>query len=394
MGNRIVVDDGSSIIYDVNCLNQYTAVEPTSYYYDENGNLSDDGTHLYYYDCENRLIDVNDKATSNPVVSYGYDYQGRRVSKTVSSSITKYCYDGDQVIAEYNGDTLLRKFVYGPGIDEPICMIDVSGGNKVYYYHFDGLGSVIALSDVNSVIVERYSYDVFGEPNRISDVNNPYMFTGRRYDGEAGLYYYRARYYDPNIGRFLQTDPIGYDDGLNMYTYVGNNPIVFVDPSGLWQFTTGGAFGLGGRITFGRNNGRWNIGFAFGYGLGAMVEFTPDDIDSGSASEGFSADVGAEVSGQAKIYNVGVAGGLRGRSVADIAGNMETRIGVIGGFGVPHVEAINLSGSGDIVVQGNTSGSDFGIFPELTKNPVSYGLGGMVFGGVTGGIEWGSKCEK
>ncbi|MCK4752946.1 MAG: RHS repeat-associated core domain-containing protein [Planctomycetes bacterium] len=112
-------------------------------------------------------------------------------------------------------------------------MIDVPGGNKVYYYHFDGLGSVIALSDVNSEIVERYSYDIFGEPNRTSDVNNPYLFTGRRYDGEAGLYYYRARHYDPNIGRFLQTDPIGYDDGMNIYAYVGNNSINYIDPYGL-----------------------------------------------------------------------------------------------------------------------------------------------------------------
>jgi len=85
-------------------------------------------------------------------------------------------------------------------------MIDVADSDKVYY-HFDGLGSVIALSDENTDIVERYSYDVFGEPNRTSDVNNPYMFTGRRYDDETGLYYYRARYYAYDIGRFLQPDP-------------------------------------------------------------------------------------------------------------------------------------------------------------------------------------------
>lgn len=92
------------------------------------------------------------------------------------------------MIAEYDGSsTLLRKFAYGPGIDEPISMIDCEAGNTVYYYHFDGVGSVIALSDVNSVIVERYSYDVFGKPSNTSDVNNPYLFTGRtamdmRYD--------------------------------------------------------------------------------------------------------------------------------------------------------------------------------------------------------------------
>lgn len=106
----------------------------------------------------------------------------------------------------------------------------------VYYYHFDGLGSVIALSDTNAVIQERYSYDVFGEPNRTSDVNNPYLFTGRRYDGETGLYYYRARYYAPDIGRFLQVDPVGYVDGLNLYTYVGNNPVNQIDPKGLYKW--------------------------------------------------------------------------------------------------------------------------------------------------------------
>jgi RHS repeat-associated protein len=121
-------------------------------------------------------------------------------------------------------------------------MIDVDGGNIVYYYHFDGQASVAALSDVNNVIVERYSYDVFGAPT-IYDVNsseisqsaigNPYMFTARRADDETALYYYRARYYAFDIGRFLQTDPIGYSDGLNLYVYCLNNPIRFKDPTGL-----------------------------------------------------------------------------------------------------------------------------------------------------------------
>ncbi len=112
-------------------------------------------------------------------------------------------------------------------------MIDVTGGNAVYYYHFDGLGSVAALSNNNGEIVERYEYDVFGRPDRVSDVNNPYFFTGRRYDDETGLYYYRARYYDPYIGRFLQTDPIRYEDGSNLYTYCYNNPLYWIDPWGL-----------------------------------------------------------------------------------------------------------------------------------------------------------------
>jgi RHS repeat-associated protein len=104
------------------------------------------------------------------------------------------------------------------------------------------LGSVAALCDVNSVPVERYAYDVFGRPTirnaagaeiEESAFGNPYLFTGRAYDVETALYYYRARYYDYYTGRFLQPDPIGYGDGLNLYAYVDGNPCSFVDPLGL-----------------------------------------------------------------------------------------------------------------------------------------------------------------
>ena len=130
-----------------------------------------------------------------------------------------------------SSDSLVRKFIYGPGIDKPICMITSS---STYYYHFDGLGSVVALSNSTGSIhvVERYSYDVFGEPNRTSGIDNPYMFTGRAYDAKPAMYYYRARYYKPCIGRFLQTDPIRYRSGLNLYMYCWNNPARWCDPSG------------------------------------------------------------------------------------------------------------------------------------------------------------------
>ncbi|MFH1932550.1 MAG: hypothetical protein ABIN18_13310, partial [Pseudomonadota bacterium] len=166
MDNWLETDDGSVTSFSHNNLNQYTSVSGVSYSYDLNGNLTNDGIHKYYYDCENRLTDVNGQ-NNNRIASYKYDHLGRRTEKTVydlPDITTKYCYDGDQVIAEYENGSLVRKYLYGPGIDEPICMIDVAGGAR-YYYHYDGLGSVVALSNNNRTIVEQYRYSVFGTPS-------------------------------------------------------------------------------------------------------------------------------------------------------------------------------------------------------------------------------------
>jgi RHS repeat-associated protein len=246
------------------------------------------------YESGDTYIKVDDVSVKQAAIDFDYDYLGRRITKTVGNTTTRYCYDGAQVIAEYENGTLVRKFIYGPGIDEPLMIINVDGANETkYYYHFDGLGSVVALSDTSGNIVERYEYDAFGEPNRVSDVNNPYMFTGRRYDPEVGLYYYRARYYAHDIGRFLQTDPIGYDDGLNMYTALGNNPLRWTDPSGLckegllgkawnwWEqrvqsskaLTAMGAFAIGGLEEV------YNLGQALSHPVKSLGEMTVNTLE-------------------------------------------------------------------------------------------------------------------
>ena len=108
--------------------------------------MTDDGTYDYTYDCENRLIEIENNSTT--IAQFRYDFAGRRIEKVADGTTTTYCYDGDQVIAEYEDGTLKRKFIYGPGIDEPIAMIVVDGQNETWYWYFyDRLGNVVALSD-------------------------------------------------------------------------------------------------------------------------------------------------------------------------------------------------------------------------------------------------------
>lgn len=229
VGNRTsVVSGGVTTNYTVNNLNQYTHVGGTAFSYDLNGNLLSDGTNSYEYDYEDRLTRVT---TAGGTVTYGYDGHGRRISKTTPGGVTRYIYDRDQVIMETDGlGNPTAIYVSGEAIDEVVMMIR---GSNTYYYLYDPLGSVATLVSPTGTVVESYSYDAFGQPGGPSSVGNPFLFTGREYDSETGLYFYRARTYHPILGRFLQTDPIGHGREVNLYTYCWNNPLLFKDPMGL-----------------------------------------------------------------------------------------------------------------------------------------------------------------
>jgi RHS repeat-associated protein len=233
-GNRLSeVVDGNSIDYTTNNLNQYTDVNGDSYTYDANGNMTSkttpSGTTIYTYDFENRLIQVD---TVTETISYTYDPFGRRTSKTTASGTTRYIHDGFRVIMEKDdSDTIEAAYIHGIWIDEVLVM---KRGGVDYFYSQDGLGSVSDITDLSENTDESFAYDAYGLPSNVSSVGNPYLFTGREYEPETGLYYYRARYYDPEIGRFLAEDPIGFYGGdFNLNSYVRNNPTNLIDPSGL-----------------------------------------------------------------------------------------------------------------------------------------------------------------
>ena len=217
--------------YTTNNLNQYTNIGGQAISYDTKGNLTSDGTLTFIYDSENKLKEAKDGAVT--IGAYSYDPVGRRAEKTASGATTEYAYAGVDVIAEYNGTgTLLRRIVPGGAIDAPIAFYDEdAAGDPIFYLHYDGQGSVIGVSDSTGANTEKYTYGPFGETPVTT--GSPYHYVARRIDQETGLYYVRARYYNPEIGRFLSPDPIGYGDGLNMYAYVSNDPVNLRDPLGL-----------------------------------------------------------------------------------------------------------------------------------------------------------------
>ena len=229
-----------------NGLNQYTAVGGVSFSWDPRANLTSDGSTTYSYDLENHLTGASGTYNASLI----YDPLGRLYQTTSGSATTTFLYDGDRIAVEYDGNgNLLRRYAYGPSGDNPIVWYEGAavGQSNRRYLHSDHHGSIIAVTDTNGATLAVNQYDPYGLRNSLNQ--GRFQYTGQAYVPELGLYYYKARMYNATLGRFMQTDPVGYKDDLDLYAYVGNDPLDRTDPSG--NVGEGAALGCAATAEFG-----------------------------------------------------------------------------------------------------------------------------------------------
>ena len=189
-----------------------TANGGTSLTHDTRGNITAIGGSSYGYTSENMMVTAPGSVTlaDDPLL---------RLYETVGGSTTRFAYDGVSMIAEYDGsNNLQRRYVHGPGVNDPLVWYEGTGTSTRRWYHADERGSVFAISDDSGAVYTSRNYDEYGRMQ--GTFYGRFGYTGQAWLPEVGMWHYRARMYNPSLGRFMQTDPIGYAGGMNVYAYV------------------------------------------------------------------------------------------------------------------------------------------------------------------------------
>jgi RHS repeat-associated protein len=232
-------DPKSNAIFD--SANRMLSFNDKSFAYDDNGNMttvtSTCGATAYTWDARNRLVAIIGFTSNCQPISanFRYDVLGRRIQKTINGRTIQYVYDGIDIVQEIENGAISTNYLRTVDIDEPLARLTP---NAMRFYQTDALGSVVALTDETGSIRTQYIYDPFGNVTITGESNdNSFQYTGRENDG-TGLYYYRVRYYSPELERFVSEDPVGLKGGIGFYVYVANSPTGKIDPSGMFTYNT------------------------------------------------------------------------------------------------------------------------------------------------------------